>query len=75
MAVSPFKVKLLQRGIAFAVTEGREERGDTEIFKNTPCLATSVYSVFCAAGNGAGVNGAVAVWGQTPRPRGTALVS
>jgi hypothetical protein len=47
VAVSPFNVKLLQRGIAFAVTEGREERGDTEIIKSlhaslppfTPCFA------------------------------------
>ncbi len=52
--IFPFNVKLLRRRIAFAVTEGREGRGDTETFKNTPCLPTSVCSVFCAAGNGAG---------------------
>ena len=31
IAVSPFSVKLLRRRIAFAITEGREERGDAEI--------------------------------------------
>ena len=31
VAVSPFNVKLLRRRIAFAITEGREERGDAEI--------------------------------------------
>ena len=30
LAVSPFNVKLLRRRIAFAITEGREERGDAE---------------------------------------------
>ena len=31
IGLSPFNVKLLRRRIAFANTEGREERGDAEI--------------------------------------------
>ena len=50
----PVRCQTFASRIAFAITEEGEEHGDAEVFKNTPCLPASAYSVFCAAGNGAG---------------------
>ena len=43
------------QAVAFAITEGGKDHGDTGIFKNTPCLQPSACSEFCAAGIGAGL--------------------
>ncbi len=64
LASSPLKVKLLQdRGQgcrnAGLLSPSRREGRSAEtrrLLHRTPCLPTSVCSVFCAAGNGAGLN-------------------
>ena len=75
IAVSPFSVKLLRRRIAFAITEGREERGDAEIIikRSVPpylrLLRVLRRRQWC--GGERGRRGL----GTDTRPRGAALVS